>query len=456
MNENKAIFETMPVPKALATLAVPTILSMLITMVYNMADTYFIGTTNDPYKIAAASLTYVLFFVSNGLANLFGIGGGSLISRLLGIQQNDEARRVCAVSENGTILLSVLYSACCFVFQEPLLRLLGASDNTIGYAASYLFWVVVIGGLPATLSQTMGHMLRSEGYSRQASFGLGMGGVMNILLDPLFMFVILPPGREVTGAAVATCLSNTAALIYFCVTFARLRGRTVLSASPRLVPEGLKYTGQIFAVGFPSTLATFFSCASDIVLNKLMSGHGDIALAAIGIARKLDMIAPNVGMGLCQGMMPLVAYNFSAKNYKRMSEVIRFTRLLGMGFAVVCIILFQIFANQLVGLFIDEPETRGYAAAFLRLVCLYTPMMICNFQMSYTFQAMGKGRQSLLLAACRQGLINIPLMILMNHFIGVYGLVGTQILSETITLVISFILYRSISKKLKEPEHNLV
>lgn len=444
MNENKAIFETMPVPRALAKLAVPTIISQLITMIYNLADTFFIGRTNDPYKVAAATLAFVLFFVMNALSNLFGVGGGSLISRLLGQKRGDEAKKVCSFSFYGTILVTIVYSLCCLVFMDPLLRLLGASDNTIGYASAYTLWVVVVGGIPSTLSMTMAHLLRSEGYAKQASFGLGMGGVLNILLDPLFMFLIMQTGLEVTGAAVATLISNIISLIYFCFIFFRLRGHTVLSLSPKYIPAGSRYLGEVLSTGFPSAIGTMFSCIANIAVTKLTSGYGDIPVAAVGIVKKIDMLPMNVGMGLCQGMMPLVAYNYSAKNYKRMKSFTNCARTAGIAFAGLCIICFEIFAHGIVRLFIDEAETLRLGTEFLRIMCIATPLMICNVQMSYTFQAMGKGKQSLLLSACRQGIVNIPLLFVMKYFFGMYGVVWTQLLADGITLIISFTLYRKV------------
>ena len=205
----------MPVPRALATLAIPTIISQLITMIYNLADTFFIGSTDDPYKVAASSVAFVLVFAMNCLSNLFGVGGGSLISRLLGQKRDSEAAGVASFSFYGSLLISAVYSVLLYIFMDPFLRLLGATDNTIGYATDYAMWVVVIGAIPSTLGLTMSHLLRSEGYAKYASFGLGMGGVLNILLDPLFMFVILEPGQEVAGAAIATFISNVAVFIYF-------------------------------------------------------------------------------------------------------------------------------------------------------------------------------------------------------------------------------------------------
>lgn len=440
--ENRELFESMPVSKALARLAAPTIVSQLITMVYNLADTLFIGSTKDPYKVAAATLAYTLFFILNALSNLFGIGGGSLISRLLGDGKPEEAKGVCSFSFYGSALTALVYCAVCLMFMEPLLGLLGASEFTYGYAASYTFWVVVIGGLPAMLSLTMSHLLRSEGYARQAGFGLGMGGVLNILLDPLFMFVLLPEGMEVTGAAVATMLSNVAAVIYFAVVYFRLRGTTVLSLSPRRITAGARHVGVIFAVGFPSAIGNLLSCVANMVINKLASGYGDIAVAALGIVKKIEMLPMNVGMGLCQGMLPLVAYNYASKNFARMKEAVKKASLSGMGFALLCVLVFELFAQTSIRIFIDDAQTVSMGAVFLRINCLATPLMICNFHISFMFQAVGKGPQSLLLSSCRTGLVHIPMLYVMNALAGLNGLAWTQVISDGVTLALALLLYR--------------
>ena len=450
MNENKELFVTMPVPKALATLAIPTIISQLITMIYNFADTFFIGRTDNPYKVAAASLAYVLFFILTALSNLFGVGGGSLISRLLGMRKGDEAKKVCSFSFYGTIIVSAIYSLVCLIFMEPILRAVGASDNTIGYASAYTLWVIVVGGIPSTLCMTMAHLLRSEGYAKQAGFGLGMGGLLNIVLDPLFMFVIMPAGYEVTGAAVATLLSNLIAFVYFIAAFLHYRKTTVLFMSPKLIFAGTKYIKEILAVGFPSALGSFLASVSGMVVNGLASGYGDIPVAAMGIVKKIEMLPMNVGMGLCQGMMPLVSYNYASKDYKRMHSAANCARFSGMAFAVICIVCFEVFAGEIIGLFIGDSETISMGTNLLRICCIATPVMICNFQMSYTFQAMGKGPQSLLLSSCRQGLINIPLLFLMNYLFGLYGVAWTQLLADGITLIISIVLYQNVYGKLKK------
>lgn len=448
MDENKELFETMPVARALTKMAIPTIISQLITMIYNLADTYFIGRTNNPYMVAAASLSYVLFFILTALSNLFGVGGGSQISRLLGERRYDEAKKVCSFSFYGTICISLLYSLGCLIFMDPLLRLLGATDNTIVYSCQYTMWVIVVGGVPSCLSMTMAHLLRSEGYAKYASYGLSGGGILNMILDPLFMFVIMQPGQEVMGAAIATMLSNCVALCYFAFMFCRLRNDTILCLSPHMMIPGKQSVRSVFSVGIPSAIGSLMACLSNTVVNKLSSQYNDFAVAAMGIVKKVDMLPMNVGMGLCQAMVPMVAYNYSTKNYQRMKSFTNTARLFGVTFAGICIVVMEIFAAQVITLFIKDDETVRYGMDFLRINVLATPLMICNFQMSYTFQAMGKGVESLLLTSCRQGIINIPLLFLMNWLVGLYGIIWTQLLADSITVVISFAFYRRVTKKL--------
>lgn len=450
MKDNKTeLFETMPVGRALLTMAVPCIVSQLITMIYNIADTFFIGLSNDPYKIAAASVVAVLFFMLNALANLFGVGGGSLLSRLLGEKRDDTARRVGAFSIYGSLGIAAVYSLVCLLFTEPLARLLGASDNTVGYASDYLLWVVVIGGIPSTVGLTMSHLLRSAGYSRESGFGLALGGISNIILDPLFMFVILPPGNEVTGAAIATFLSNCITLTYFLITYYRLRERSVLTISPRQTKITGSLIFSILAIGLPSALTALLANLTSIVKNNLTADYGDIELAAYGIVMKADMLPLNIGMGLCQGMMPLVAYNYAAKNYPRMRSFTYAAQISGMVTAFVFIIISEIFASQIIWLFIRDEATISYGKNFLRIACLATPFMISNFQKIYCLQAMGKGKESLLLGVCRQGLFAIPTLFIMNHFVGLYGVVAAQLISDGLTFICSTQIYRRVYSRLQ-------
>lgn len=460
MTAKRELFEKMPVPKALATLAIPTIISQLITMIYNLADTFYIGLANNPSMTAASSVAFTLVFMMNALPNLFGVGGGSLISRLMGEKRDDEAGGVASFSFYMTLIFAGVYSIAVLIFMDPLLRLLGATDGSIEFARQYAFWVVVVGAIPATLSMTMAQLLRSEGFADKASIGLGFGGVLNIILDPIFMFVILERGNEVKGAALATMISNVIVLIYFVINYLIIKKRTVISLNPRKAFLKAEHIKNVFAIGIPSALGSLLACLANIVINNLASSYeylyGDVPVAAIGIAKKIDMLPMNVGFGLCQGMMPLVAYNFASGDHKRMRAIARTARNASMIFAGFCILLFQLFASQIAGAFNGHAQTVEMSTDFLRILCLAVPFMLFNLQISFTFQAMGMGKQSLILSSLRQGLVNIPLLFIMNKLFGLYGIVWTQLISDVITGVISYIVYRkSLSKLMSNTENEV-
>ena len=453
MDKKKEIFESMPVPKALASLAIPTILSQLITMIYNLADTYFIGQTNNPFMVAGVSLSFPLFFIVVSIANLIGIGGGSLISRMLGSNRPEEAKRISSFGFWTGIVLAAIYSVTIYSVMEPLLLLLGASPNTLPYACDYTFWVMVVGGIPTAVSSYLAHFLRSEGFAKQASWGIAGGGIVNIILDPIFIFLLK---LDVKGAAIATMLSNVVSVIYFLVVIYRMRERTVLSMDPKNFRLPFEQIKQLLSVGFPAAIATMLVCLSNIVINKLSSGYGDIAVASFGIVKKIDMIPMSVSMGLSQGMLPLMAYNYAAKNYDRMHRVSNTGRTWAIGFSILCIAVFQLVPAQLVRFFIADPETIELGTKFLRIACIAVPVMQMNFLLNTTFQAMGKGTQSLILSICRQGLINIPLLYLMNYIAGLFGIIWTQLIADSLTLIISLGLYSSILKRLKSEENENV
>ena len=452
MDNKRELFEKTPVPKALATLAIPTIISQLITMVYNLADTFFIGLANNPSQTAASSVCFTLVFMMGCLSNLFGVGGGSLISRLLGEKKDSDASGVSAFAFWGTVIISGAYSLLVLLFMDTVMFAIGATETSLVYVRNYALWVVVIGGVPATLAMTMSHLLRSEGFAKYASIGLGIGGVMNIILDPLFMFWILPAGNETKGAAIATMISNVISLIYFIVIYFVIRKKTVLSISPKKAKLKGHYVKNVFAVGFPSALGSFLACVSNMVINNLAAGYsalyGDVPTAAIGIAKKIDMLPMNVGMGLCQGMMPLVAYNFASGDHDRMRAFSRAARIAGMSFAGLCILLFQLFAPSIVNVFNGDSAVVDMGTDFLRILCLAVPLMIFNVQISFTFQAMGMGKQSLILSSLRQGVVNIPLLLVMNSIFGLPGIVWTQLISDVITAIISYAVYHASVKKL--------
>ena len=455
----KELFESVPVPKAIAAMAIPTIISQLINLIYNTVDAIFIGRTGDPAKTAAVTVAFTLFMMTVAFSNLFGIGGGSLIARLIGAKREDDAKKVSAFSFYCAIGIALLYSLIIGVFLDPILRVLGASDATIGYARQYVLVVVVAGNLPVILSQTVAHLLRNSGYSRQASIGLSGGGILNILLDPLFMFVLLPQGMEVLGAAIATLLSNVAACVYLLLTFRKVSKTAPLSFRPRdaraIEKQEIK---SLFSVGIPSAALTALFDVANIFLNSLMSVHGDLELAAIGIVMKAERLPNAINIGLCQGMLPIVAYNYSSGNRERMSRVIRSVRVYGLVISAVCLILFEIFAAQVVRLFMntsggkvdDAVTTVGYAALFLQIRCLASISQFLNYHTSFCLQAVGNGRDTLVHAFCRELLFYIPFMYLLNALFGKVGLVSALIAGETCGAILALILFARWKRRLKK------
>lgn len=228
-NRNKALFETMPVAKTVRAMAVPTIIGQLIVLIYSMADTFFVGRANNPAMVAGASLVLPVFNITLSIAAIAGVGGGAMVSRLLGQRRADEARRVSSFCVYFSAAMSLMFSVLMLLFREPLLTLLGAGNETRNYAGAYAMCVIVVGGLPTIMSNVLSNMVRSIGESRKAAFGVTLGGLINIALDPLFMFVLLPKGQEIVGAGVATCLSNCISCGYFIGVIARMGRDSVLS-----------------------------------------------------------------------------------------------------------------------------------------------------------------------------------------------------------------------------------
>ncbi len=454
-NQKTALFETVAVPKALFSMAVPTIVSQLITLIYNMADTWFIGRTNNPYMVAASSLVLTVFLMTGALANLFGVGGGSLMVRLLGRKEKEEAEKVASWTVVMAAAAALVFSLLCLLFMNPLLRLLGASDNTLGYARQYLVFVVVIGGVANVTSGAMSFLLRNAGYAGQAAFGLGMGGVLNIALDPLFMFLLLPDGYQVMGAGIATMLSNMVSLGYFLRMFHRVRKESVLGIPRRLEKILPQSRRNIFSIGVPTALSVFLYDLTNIFINRLSASHGDLELAAIGIVQKVERFPLNIGIGICLGMIPLIGYNYASGNRKRMSGFFTAARVAGLAVAAVSVVLYYVFAERLVGAFIGNTETVRLGTSFLRARCFATPFMFLSFNMVNFMQAVNRGRESFWLAAIRQIGLNIPILLIMNALFGMMGIVWTQAAADFLNVIISYLIYHRVMQQINKEEKTL-
>lgn len=445
------LFERTSVPKALATLAVPTIISQVINLIYSMVDTFFIGRTGNSYMMASVTLAFTLYMMTVAFANLFGIGGGSLIARLSGKHDEVNAKKVCSFSIYSSMLSALLYSTLILPLINPILYIFGASENTIGYAKEYVIIVVVIGNIPTILSMCLAHLLRSSGYSKLASIGLGCGGILNMALDPLFMFCIFPKGKEVFGAALATLISNTLSCFFLFVVMMLVSKSAPVSTNPFDI-LGIRKSDirMIFSVGIPSAVLTGLFDVANIVLNKLMAGNGDLQLAAIGIVMKAERFPNAINIGICQGMLPIVAYNYSSGNISRMNKTIKTARMTGMIVSFFSVVVFSIFTKPIINVFMntsassvnDSISTISLAIVFLQIRCLASPVQFLNYHTSFCMQAIGDGKRTLIHAIVRELVFYIPLMFILNKLYNENGLVAALVVGESFGAMFAIWLFR--------------
>ena len=436
----------MPVPRAVLALVVPTVISQMITVLYNMADTFFIGQLNDPDQVAAASLSLPLFILTTGLANLFGIGGASLISRSLGLGDKEKARRASAFCVWTAAAAALVYGLAIYAFRGWVLPAVGADEYTYGYCVSYLFWTLTVGAVPTVLNAALAHLVRAEGYSGQASFGVALGGGLNILLDPVFIFGF---HLEITGAAVATMLSNLIATLYFVLLILGRRGRFQLSLNPRYYSLSDGIPKEVLLVGLPSSIMNLMGIFSNVTLNKLLVHYANAAVAGIGIAKKIDMLAFAIANGLSQGVIPLIGYNYSAKNSQRMREAIRVTLFLSLTVTTVGAVLLFTCANPLVRTFINDAETVRYGSMFQRIICITGPFTAITTVIISLFQAVGQKGKPLLLSMLRKGGLDVPFMFLLDALGGADAIAWATPIADCGAMLAGLLLFVPLWRKLK-------
>lgn len=440
---NRRVFEEMPVFRAVLALALPTVVSQIITTLYNMADSFWVGRLNDPAQLAALALAFPVQMGVGALSNLFGIGGGTLISRQLGAGRPERARLAGVFALWCGLLVMALCSCLMLLFRPGLLHLLGVTSELAPLVSQYLDWAVVLGGLPAVANMIMSHLIRGEGYSRQASFGLSLGGIINMVIDPFF---VLPWGLDlgILGAAVATLISNCLAAAYFCLLLWRRRRVTVLHLHPaglRRLPREGRLLKDLLLTGLPSAFQLMLNTFSNVVLNNLIIGYGEAAAAAVGLAKKIDSLPMGLMSGIPQGAVPLIAYNYGAGNRERMRGGLRSALQLSLGVAVTCTLLLELFAPQVVGAFISDPLTVRYGAGFIRLHCLATVFMAVTMMLVGFFQSIGETKRAFFLSVIRKGIIDIPLMFLMDSVFPMYGIIACQPMTDLISATAAVLLY---------------
>lgn len=446
--DHSKLFEDIPVPRAVMQLCIPTVISSLVMILYNLADTFFVGMLNDPIENAAVTLAAPVLLAFNAVNNLFGVGASSMLSRALGQKDYNTAYKSAAFGFYCALLSGVLFSALCTIFKIPLLRMLGTVPENMQVTGYYLFWTVTCGSVPAIVNVVLAYLVRAEGNTMHASLGSMSGCLLNIILDPFF---ILPQGLGMgsAGAGCATFLSNCVACLYFMVLLYVRRKKSYVRLNPGYFTFNKKIVISVCAVGIPAAIQNLLNVTGMTVLNNFTAVFSSDAVAAMGIAQKINMIPMYIALGFSQGIMPLIGYNYASKNYKRMKKVLLFSAGITFAFLTLTTLGYYIGAKGLIAMFMDHKLIINYGSRFLRGMCLATPFLGIDFLAVGVFQACGMGGKSLAFALLRKLILEIPALYLLNSLYPLYGLAYAQPIAELILAIAAVIvLLRMFQKEL--------
>lgn len=445
--ERLALFETEKISTAILKLAIPTVLSSLVMTIYSLADTFFVGMLNNSVENAAVTLSAPVLLAFNAVNNLFGVGGSSMMSRALGRKDYATAYKSSAFSFYLSIAAGILFSALAFFFNSELLVLIGADAVTVRATQGYLKWTVVFGAVPSILNVVMAYLVRAEGSAMHASIGTMTGCLLNIVLDPLF---VLPQfiGMGAEGAGLATFISNCVAVLYFLVLLFVKRKETYVSLSPRNVCFKRFIVLGVCAVGIPASIQNLLNVTGMTLLNNLTSGYGADAVAAMGIAQRLNNVPFSIANGFTQGLMPLVSYNFASGNYKRMKDGVRFSAKVIIAGLLVIALAYSLFADFFISIFMSNQEVVSYGISFLRGFSLGIPFLGIDFLAVAVFQAVGKGLYSFIFAITRKIILEIPAIIILSLIFPLYGLAYSQFAAEIVMAVLAVFTLLRLFRKL--------
>lgn len=425
--------------------AIPSICAMLMVLVYNLADFFFIGQTHNDYMVAAVSLATPLFLVYMALGSLFGIGGTSVISRALGEGKYDYTKKVSSFCTWGCIGIGFISTILMWLFMDKLVNMLGASSETFDYTKNYLN-IIVGAGTFVMLTNCFSNTIRAEGEPNIAMKGAVIGNIINIILDPIFIFTC---GLGIKGAALATVVGNVLGALYYFSYF--LSGKSILSISIKDFSIQKIIVSSVFAIGLPAAIVDVLMSFANMFVNIQISFYGDMAIAAYGVAAKILMIVATVAIGLGQGVLPILGYCWGAKEFKRFFDCIKFSALFTTTLCVLISIFVFVFTKPIVAIFLTDQTALEQGIIFTRIMFSigWTVGMMCVFMT--TLQAIGAAKTSLIVSMSRQGLLFIPLVFIMGKIWGLYGIVWAQPTSDVITVVLAFIL---MMKEIKSKQTN--
>lgn len=397
-------------------------------------------------QVAAVSLATPVFMVFMALGNLFGIGGSSAISRALGEKKTERAKNISSFCCYGSLGLGVVMALIFLVGMNGILKLIGASANTIDFARDYLTYIAA-GGPFIMFGTAFGNILRGEGAAKESMIGNMIGTITNIILDPI---MILGLGWGVVGAAIATVIGNMAASLYYLQFF--LRKKSSLSIQLRDFKAKDRIAAGVMSIGIPASLNNILMSCANIVLNQVLIGYGDTPVAAMGVAMKSNMLVVLLQIGLCSGIQPLIGYNYGARNKKRLLKVFRFTGMCAVVIGTFLTVVMVMARQAVIQAFIDDSQVIAYGIQMVIALQMSGPVLGILFLCINTLQGMGKAIPSLVLTICRQGLIFIPLVYLLNALFGMDGVIYAQPAADFISIALSLILCLSIFRKMDREE----
>lgn len=440
------LFEKTPAPKAVLKNAVPAMAAMLMVLVYNLADTFFIGQTHDDVLVAAVSLATPVFLIFMAVGTVFGAGGTSVISRAFGQGREEYARKACSFCMWGCVAAGVVLSAGLLLFLDSILKWIGASADTWGPAGTYLV-IVALGGPFVLISSSFSNILRAEGESGRAMAGQLLGNLLNIALDPV---MILAFDWGIAGAAIATVIGNVLGAGYYILYF--LRGKSALSIHIRDCSGGDGVCGGVLAIGIPASLGSLLMSVSQIIVNARMAGYGDMAVAGMGVAMKVTMVTGMFCIGFGQGVQPLLGYCAGASLWKRFQKIMRFSLGFALGLSAAMTGLCYLLRDQIVGAFLTDGAAFAYAVRFTNILLTTSVLFGVFFVLTNALQAMGASVQALVTNLSRQGILYIPALFLLQAASGVTGLVWAQPLADLLSTALVFFLYIWTSRRRMRPE----
>ena len=426
-------------------MSLPVVLGMMVQVLYNLVDTFFIGKLGDPNQLAAANLAMPVFILMMALGGMIGTGASSYISRSLGEKRQAQADKTLTIGFFLCIFLGAIVTLVGLVFLKSLVSVLGASADTSGFASEYVL-VLFLGGIPIMTNYALGQLLRAEGDAMGSMFGMFLGTVTNIILDPIFIFTF---GLGVRGAAMATVLGNLVSLIFYLMRYAQ--HKTLLQIKPKLFSFDRTIFREIFSIGIPASLSQLLMGIAMIVLNNIAAGYSDIVVAGYGVSTRIISIGTFIFMGFAAGCQPLIGYNYGAKNYPRVRAIIMqgviITSLIGIALSL----LLGVFARSITGVFSSTPAVVDTATIILRALILSLPFVGGQMLGTVTVQALGKALPALFLSISRQGLFFLPLLLILNALFGFKGFIYAQPVTDALMLIVSScIVWRILRKEARK------